>query len=108
MLRVKDIKSLLWLCRWYNGRSQRLEELHQNHLATLSSLVLDELGGIPTDPVELTLCGFVVRVAPTQIGMALVSIAPPLFFAGEQLALFTDDELAAAYLHSQSHMEVAA
>jgi len=101
-VKVKDIKSLLWLCHWYNGRSLRLEELHQNHLATLTGLVLDELGGIPTETVELTLCGFAVRVMPTEIGMALLSIDPPLFFAGEQLSLFTDDELAAAYLQSQT------
>ncbi len=111
-MRLKEIKSLIWLCRWYNGRAQRLEEIHQNHLATLTGLVLDELGVIPQEDVELTLCGFAVHVAFEPTGLTLHSIVPPLFFEGEQLALFGDDELAAAYLQSQTmevlHHEAAA
>jgi hypothetical protein len=103
---LKEIKSLLWLCRWYNGRSQRLEEVHQCHLATLTSLVLDELGGTPTQDVELLLCGFNVCVSPGLAGLTLVSIAPPELFSGEQLALFSDDELAVAIQESHSTTEV--
>jgi hypothetical protein len=105
-LRLKEIKSLVWLCRWHNGRAERLEELHQCHLATLSSLVLDELGGTPLEDVELVLCGFSVRVGPGLGGLTLLGIDPPDLFAGEQLALFSDDELAAAIRKSNTTLEV--
>jgi hypothetical protein len=105
-VRLKEIRSLIWLCRWHNGRAQRLHEVHQNHLAMLQSLVLDELGGTPQQDVELMLCGFSVRVSPGLDGLTLVSIAPPELFDGEQLALFSDDELAAAIRKSHSTLEV--
>ena len=100
---LKEVKSLIWLCRWYNGRSQRLEEIHQSHLAALTCLVLDELGGTPTETVELMLCGFSVRIRPETTGLELLSIAAPDLLNGEQLALFTDDELVEAICDFQEY-----
>ena len=104
-MRIKEIKSLIWLCRWHNGRAQRLEQLHQSHLATLSSLVRDELGGTPQEVVELALCGFSIRVCPGLGGLTLLSITPPDLLRGDQMMLFSDDELAAALADSQSNKE---
>jgi len=30
-VRKADIKSLIWLTRWYNGSASRMEEIHQSH-----------------------------------------------------------------------------
>ena len=103
---IKDVKSLIWLCRWYNGRRHRLQQLHDEHLGNLVSLILDELGGVPLQPVELTFCGFTLQIAPAVTGLELVSISAPDLMSGEQLQLFTDDQLAAELLESHSIKEV--
>jgi hypothetical protein len=90
-VRIKELRSLVWLYRWYGGRAQRLDDLHRSHLAILQQLVLDELGGIPDEPVELYLCGFAVLVTATQEGLSVLSITPPTFATGAQLDLFELD-----------------
>lgn len=57
-MRKADIKSLIWLCRWYGGRSQRLDEIYQAHLSNLEQLVVEELGGTPQSETVLSLYGF--------------------------------------------------
>ena len=105
-MRIKDVKSLIWLCRWYNGRRQRLEQLHNEHLGNLTDLIIDELSGVPHEPAKLTLCGFSLQIAPAIAGLELVSISAPDLMSGEQLQLFTDDQLAAEILEFQSTKEV--
>ena len=101
-MRLKDVKSLVWLYRWYNGRSQRLHETHQAHLATLSQLVVEQLGGTPQDSTEVCLSGFTLIVSASPDGLAVESITPPTFLNGVQMLLFdaTDDELAEQYCES--------
>lgn len=97
-MRTKELRSLVWLYRWYSGRAARLDEIHHSHLAILQQLVLDELGGFPDEPVELSLYGFAVLVSATPDGFAVLSISPPSIASGFQLDLFEldadDDELA--------------
>lgn len=103
---IKDVKSLIWLCRWYNGRRARLQQLHDEHLGNLTNLILDDLGGVPTQPAELTLCGFTLQIVPAPCGLELVSISAPDLMSGEQLQLFSDDQLAAELFESQYSKEV--
>jgi hypothetical protein len=103
-LRIKDVKSLFWLYRWHNGRSQRLHETHQAHLATLSQLILEQLGGTPHGSTEVCLCGFTLIVSSSPDGLTVESITPPTFLNGVQLLLFDtesdDDLLAGQYCES--------
>ena len=103
-MRIKDVKSLVWLYRWYNGRRERLHETHQAHLATVSQLILEQLGGTPHGSTEVCLCGFTLIVSPSPDGLALESITPPTFLNGVQLLLFDadsdDDFLAGQYCES--------
>lgn len=103
---IKDVKTLIWLCRWYNGRKHRLQQLHDEHLGNLVNLIIDELGGVPQQPAELALCGFTLQIAPAHCGLELVSISAPDLMSGEQLQLFSDDQLAAELLESQYSKEV--
>ncbi|MFA5010203.1 MAG: hypothetical protein WC553_03175 [Patescibacteria group bacterium] len=108
-MRIKDIKSLVWLYRWYNGRSQRLQETHQVHLAAVSQLVVDELGGTPQGSTEVCLCGFSLIVKASPDGLAIESITPPTFINGVQLMLFDadldDDYLAGQYCESTEEVQ---
>ena len=102
-MRAKDIKSLIWLCRWYNGRRERLFEIHQSHLSAVIQLMIEELGGTPQDSTKIILCGFTLIFSPSPDGLALESITPPSFLDGEQLMLFDGDcevELAEPYCES--------
>lgn len=103
-MRIKDIKSLIWLTRWYNGRSQRLSDLHQTHLATVFQMVMDELGGTSRENAELELYGFKLVVSTSPDGLVVKSISPPTFLNGLQLMLFDtdfeDDDLAEQYCES--------
>lgn len=94
-MRVKDIKSLVWLYRWYNGRRERLFETLQANLSAVMQLAIEQLGGMPQDSTEVVLSGFTLIVSPSPDGLALESITPPDFLDGEQLLLFDldwDDE----------------
>ena len=84
-MRAKDIKSLIWLCRWYNGRRERLFEIHQSHLSAVIQLMIEELGGTPQDSTKIILCGFTLIFSPSPDGLALESITPPSFLDGEPL-----------------------
>ena len=96
-MRIVDIKSLIWLTRWYNGRASRIEEIHQSHLANLQQLVVQEVGGYSTDEIAVDLCGFSIVVNFSPHGLEVISITPPQLLNGEQLDLF-DDELLAELL----------
>ena len=88
-MRVKYIRSLLWLSRWHNGRAQRLSHLHRAHLATLTELVLSELGARSYRyRVELTLYGIPVVASCTPHGVQIHSIGAPGGFSGYQRGLF--------------------
>ena len=108
-MRIKDVKSLVWLYRWYNGRRERLHEAHQAHLANVSQLVLEELGGTPQGSKEVCLCGFTLIVSPSPDGLALESIAPPASLNGVQLLLFDadwdDDYVAEQYCESLNEVQ---
>ena len=112
-MRIKDVKSLVWLYRWHNGRSQRLHETHQAHLATVFPLVVEQLGGTPQGSTEVCLCGFTLIVSSSPDGLTVESITPPTFLNGVQLLLFDtdsdDDLLAGQYCESLEgvHHEVA-
>lgn len=101
-MRLKDVKSLVWLYRWHNGRSQRLHETHQAHLATVFPLVVEQLGGTPRGSTEVCLCGFTLIVSSSPDGLTVESITPPTFLNGVQLLLFdaSDEELAEQYCES--------
>ncbi len=103
MLRIKDVKSLVWLYRWHNGRSQRLHETHQAHLSAVMQLVVEQLGGTPFGSTEVCLCGFTLIVSSSPDGLTVESITPPTFLNGVQLLLFDtsdDDLLAGQYCES--------
>ena len=94
-MRVKDLKSLVWLYRWYNGRCERLFETLQANLSAVMQLAIEQLGGTPQGNCEVVLGGFTLIVSPSPDGLALESITPPGFLDGEQLMLFDldwDDE----------------
>ena len=96
-MRLKDVKSLVWLYRWHNGRSQRLHETHQAHLSAVMQLVIEQLGGTPHSSTEVCLCGFTLIVSSSPDGLTVESITPPTFLNGVQLLLFdtaSDEELA--------------
>jgi hypothetical protein len=101
-LRIKDVKSLVWLYRWHNGRSQRLHETHQAHLSAVMQQVVEQLGGTPRGSTEVCLCGFTLHVSASPDGLTVESITPPTLLNGVQLLLFdaTDDELAEQYCES--------
>lgn len=97
-MRIKDVKSLVWLYRWYNGRQERLLETHQAHLAAVFPLVVEQLGGTPRGSTEVCLCGFTLIVSSSPDGLTVESITPPTFLNGVQLLLFdadSDDDLMA-------------
>lgn len=91
-MRKADLKSLVWLARWYGGRAKRMAEIHQAHLGNLQSLVLDELGGIPQDEATLSFYGFSVTVSFGATGIEVSAITPPTILNGDQLLLFAEDD----------------
>jgi hypothetical protein len=109
-LRVSDLRSLAWLCRWYNGRAERLKQLHNVHLANLITLALEtsngEIGWGTTSEVTVNLCGFAVTLSLSPSRVEVLSIKPPAFLTSDQLELFAeceddlDDEVVMCKAHS--------
>lgn len=95
-MRVSDLRSLAWLCRWYNGRAERLKQLHNVHLANLITLALEtsngEIGWGTTSEVTVNLCGFAVTLSLSPSRVEVLSIKPPAFLTSDQLELFADSE----------------
>lgn len=91
-MRKSDIRSLVWLSRWYGGRARRLDELHQGHVRNLEQLVVDELGETPQGETILSLYGFSIAVSFGAHGIEVISILPPELLDGDQLSLFAEDE----------------
>lgn len=88
-MRADDLRSLIWLSRWYNGRAERLDEIHEGHLGNLFKLILEEVDETPDDDFSISINGFVICLSSS---MEILSITPPKLFQGEQLELFLDDE----------------
>jgi hypothetical protein len=93
-MRKADIKSLIWLYRWYGGRSQRLDEIHQAHLSNLEQLVVEELGGMPKSETQLSFYGFSIVVSFGTRGIEVIAIHPPDLLNGDQLKLFAEEKQA--------------
>ena len=93
-MRIGDIRSLFWLYRWYNGRSDRLDEIHDEHLSTLSQLIRNEIGGdLLQGEQSVSLCDFDVRfLFNPSTGLEIISIEPPDLLDGLQLDLFEEEE----------------
>ncbi len=91
-MRIGDIRSLFWLSRWHNGRADRIQEIHDEHLSNLYHLVLSDVGNLPKGKHSIELCGFDICLSISSSGFEIVSIKPPDFLEGFQLELFIDDE----------------
>ena len=87
-----DIRSLCWLSRWHNGRSDRIQEIHDEHLSNLYHLVLPDVGNLPIGKHSIQLCGFDICISINPSGFEIVSIKPPENLDVFQLELFIDDE----------------
>ncbi len=94
---VRHLRSLVWLCRWHNGRKDKLDELYRKHFSVFTALALREMMGVPVGETNLELAGFTFRVSCDGESITILSIVPPETIEGRQLALFgemlDDDKL---------------
>ena len=87
---VRELRSLVWLCRWHNGRKEKLEELYQRHFSVFCDLALQEIEGIPTGEMSLDLAGFSFAVSCDGESMTILAVEPPETISGRQLDLFSE------------------
>ena len=89
-MRIKETKSLLWLSRWYNGRSQQLMALYDDHESTLKAVVLERLGKRKFCKRRvIEVCGITLTVSYSKDqGLTIHSISGPETYRGSQPDLF--------------------
>jgi hypothetical protein len=91
-LRAGDIKSLIWLSRWYNGRADKFQQVHDKHISNLFHLLISENGNIQQGEQSVSLSGFDILLSFGQAGLEIISIEPPETINGIQLDLFSHQE----------------
>ncbi len=91
-MRIGDIRSLFWLSRWYNGRSERLQEIHDQHISNLFQLLISEMGNLAPGEQSVSFNGFDICLSIGQVGLEIISIEPPDALDGIQLELFCEEE----------------
>ncbi|MBU1023419.1 hypothetical protein KKB99_03930 [bacterium] len=91
-MRIGDIRSLFWLSHWYNGRSERLQEIHDQHISNLFQLLISEMGSLPKGEQSISFYGFNICLSMGQSGLEIISIEPPEALDVIQLELFCEEE----------------